>query len=316
MANKVPVGATLARAYGFAFGNIVNNLGAVWIPAAILYGLLIAFAKPYSAAMTTMVSHDPQAILRLMPHILLGYAIGFVLVTAQFAMLTKEALGIRKGSAWLQFPFGAPTWRLLLAYLALFLVTIILYIACILAVVILGGAAGLVARQHPGVATAAVVGLFALVLALATFCALFYCVVRLAFLMAPVAVAEGRRTLQRSWELTHGNFWRVFLVLLAIMVPFIILECAYFYWMFGPDFFSAGIGARSQDALAAWRVQEQAIVVRSVQRLQQYWFIAYPVGFAVALVLYGMLAGASAFAYRALTAGAAPETPASEPQPA
>jgi hypothetical protein len=312
MANKVPVGATLARAYGFAFGNILNNLGAIWIPVAILYGLLIVFGKPYSAAMMTMVSRDPQAILRLMPYMFLGYAFLFILVTAQIAALTKEALGLRKGSAWLQFPFGASTWRLLLAYLALFLVTIILYIACLLVVAILGGVAGFVASRQPGVVSPAVMAGLVILLVIATLCALFYSILRLSFLMAPVAVAEGRRTLQRSWELTHGNFWRIFIVLLAILVPFILLEIAYFYWMFGPGFLSSGLSARSPDAIAAWREQEQAIVMHSMQRSQQYWFIVYPVGLAVALILYGMLAGASAFAYRVLT----PEASRSEPEPA
>jgi hypothetical protein len=312
MANKVPVGATLARAYGFAFGNILSNFGAIWIPVATLYGLLIVFGRPYSAAMMTMVSRDPQAILRLMPYMFLGYAIMFVLVTAQVAALTKEALGLRKGSAWLQFPFGAPTWRLLLAYLALCLVTVVLYIACLLGIAILGGVAGFVASRQPGIASPAVMAGLVILLVIAMLCALFYCIVRLSFLMAPVAVAEGRRTLQRSWELTHGNFWRIFIVLLVILVPFLVLEFVYLGWMLGPEFLSSRLSAHSPDAIAAWRAQEQALVAHSVQRTQQYWFIVYPVGLAVALAVYGMLTGASAFAYRALT----PEAPPSKPEPA
>jgi hypothetical protein len=315
MANKVPVGATLARAYRFAFGNILNNLGAIWIPVAILYGLMIVFGRPYNAAMMTMVSRDPQAILRVMPYIFLGYVVLFVLLTAQIAALSREALGLRKGSAWLQFPFGAAAWRLMLAYLALFLVTIVLYIACLLAVLILGGVAGFVARQQPGVVSPTVMGGIVVLLVIAVFCALFYSILRLSFLMAPVAVAEGRRTLQRSWELTHGNFWRIFLVLLVILVPFLVLEFAYLYWLFGPDFVSARLNAHTPDALAAWRAQEQSILVHSMERSRQYWYIAYPIGLAIALILYGMLTGASASAYRALTA-APPETPASKPEPA
>jgi hypothetical protein len=247
-----------------------------------------------------------------MPYLLLGYTVLFVLLTAQIAALAKEALGLRKGSAWLQFPFGAPTWRLLLAYLALFLVIIVLYIACILVVAILGGIAGFIASRQPGLVSPAVMAGLVVLLAIATLCALFYCILRLSFLMAPVAVAEGRRTLQRSWELTHGNFWRIFIVLFVILVPFILLEFAYFYWLFGPGFLSGRLSAHSPDAIAAWRAQEQTLVALSVQRTQQYWFIVYPLGLAVALVVYGMLTGASAYAYRALT----PEVPRSEPEPA
>ena len=55
-----------------------------------------------------------------------------------------------------------------------------------------------------------------------------------------------------------------------------------------------------------------------MERSRQYWFVAYPVGLAIALILYGMLAGASAFAYRALTAtpGTAEAPAPSEPEPA
>jgi len=303
MASKIPVGVTIARAYGFAFGNIVNNLGAIWIPVAILYGLLIAFSKPYSAAMVTMVSQDPQAVLSLMPYIFLGYAILFVLLTAQVAALTKEALGLRTGSAWLQFPFGAPTWRLLLAYLALFMVMMVLYVACFLVALILAAAAGFVAARQPGGASPAIIGVFAVLLVVAIFCAFFYCITRLSFLMAPVAVAEGRRTLQRSWELTRGNFWRIFVVLIAIFIPFIVLEFAYIFWMLGSSLLPPeGLGAGSPGAVAAWQEQQRTMMMHSLQRTQDYWYIAYPVGLAVALVFYGLYAGASAFAYRGLTA--------------
>ena len=50
MTNKIPVGRTIAHSYGFAFGNIVNNLGAIWMPVAILYALYFLFAKRYMAA--------------------------------------------------------------------------------------------------------------------------------------------------------------------------------------------------------------------------------------------------------------------------
>jgi hypothetical protein len=82
--------------------------------------------------------------------------------------------------------------------------------------------------------------------------------------------------------------------------------------MFGPDFLSGRLSAHAPDAIAAWRAQEQAIVARSVQRSQQYWYIFYPVGLAVALIFNGLLAGTSAFAYRALM----PEAPRSEPETA
>jgi hypothetical protein len=309
MTNKIPVGATIARAYGFAIGNILNNLGAIWLPVAILYGLLIVFAKPYSAAVMTLASHDVQAILRLLPYILLGYAILFVLITAQIAALTKEALQLRTGSAWLQFPFGASAWRLMLAWLGLCLVVIMLYIGCIIGVAIFGAIAGFVAAQYPGAFSPVIMVIIVILLVIATLVILFYCIVRLSFLMAPVAVAEGKRPLQRSWELTRRNFWRSFIVLLAIWLPFIVIDFAYLTWSLGPDFIASGFAARSPDALALWRAQEQDLMLHTLQRSQEYWYIAYPIGLALALVLYGALTGASAFAYRALMPAEMPKAP-------
>src|SRR5262245_25078477 len=132
MSGKIPVGTTIARAYGFAFGNIVNNLGMIWLPVAILYGLLFYFHGAYMNAMTAFMSRDMGQIQRALPFFFAGYAIMFVLLTAQVAALTKEAMGLRKGSAWLQFPFGAGMWRLLIGYIALFLVCIVLYFALII----------------------------------------------------------------------------------------------------------------------------------------------------------------------------------------
>jgi hypothetical protein len=61
--NKIPVGATVARAYGFAFGNIVNNLGAIWIPATILYVLTFLFRDRYINATFDLMTRDPQSMI-------------------------------------------------------------------------------------------------------------------------------------------------------------------------------------------------------------------------------------------------------------
>ena len=62
MAHKVPVGGTIAHAYGFAFGNIVNNLGAMWIPAAIMYAIAFVFRTTYTNTILSM-SSNPQAAI-------------------------------------------------------------------------------------------------------------------------------------------------------------------------------------------------------------------------------------------------------------
>src|SRR5665213_2030581 len=117
MAGKIPVGATIEHAYRFAFGNIVNNLGAIWIPAVLLWLGSYLFFQPRMLAVTQMSHNDPQAMLRMFPTFGLFFIGVFVLMTCQIAALTKEALGLRSGNAFVQFPFGAAAWRLLAAYL-------------------------------------------------------------------------------------------------------------------------------------------------------------------------------------------------------
>jgi hypothetical protein len=304
MADKIPVGGTIARAYGFAFGNIVNNLGMIWMPVAILYGLVFYFHGAYMNAMTALMSQDFGGIQRVLPFFFASYAIMFVLLTAQVAALTKEAMGLRQGSAWFQFPFGAALWRLMVGYIALFLVCIVLYIATILAG-LLGGlvggvAAGFLVKANGGmtapVAVAIAAGIFVLIIA----CAIFYSVVRLSFLLAPAAV-DGPRALRRGWALTRGNFWRIFLIGLSIFIPLIIVEVAYLYFIVGPDLFlPPHLTGMTPEAMAQWQQHQRAASLALMQRTQDRWYIVYPLGLIFSVVIYGLMTGASAFAYRAL----------------
>src|ERR1700755_2149910 len=140
MANKIPVGSTISHAYGFAFGNIVNNLGAIWIPVAILWVLTYFFQQDYWNA--AIVMGDPRTMVQAMPTMAAAVAVVFVLITAQIASLTKEALGLRTGSAFLQFPFGGDTWRLIGSYLLFFLVISLIYLLIAIVAAVLGGVLG------------------------------------------------------------------------------------------------------------------------------------------------------------------------------
>lgn len=300
MAGKIPVGATIARAYGFAFGNILNNLGAIWVPVAILYGLLFYFRGAYMNATTAFMSHDFETIRRVLPFIFAGYAIMFVLLTAQVAALTKEAMGLRRGSAWLQFPFGAAMWRLLAGYIALFMVCVVLYFVMILAIVlggIIGGVTAKLAAGHSAPMLVGVaIGIFAFVIA----CAFIYSVVRLSFLLAPAAV-DGPRALRRGWELTRGNFWRIFVMGLTIFIPLLIVEGVYLYFVMGPDMLlPPHVQGMTQQALEQWQEHQRAAALALMQRTQDHWYIVYPIALFFSVVIYGLMTGVSAFAYRAL----------------
>ena len=298
MANKIPVGRSIGGAYSFAFGNILNNIGEIWIPLAILCVVMFFFQKPYLDAVTGMAAQDPQAAMRILPLFFGIFVAMTVLLTAIHAGLTKEALGLRRGSAFLQFPFGAGTWRLLGANLLLMVVMWVIYFAAviiglvggILLAVIFGGQNG-----NP-----AVVGLIVGVCALIFVGALIYILARFSFLLAPVTIAENRISLIRAWQLTRGSFWRIFVILLVLLIPVVILEMIVFVLFIGRDLF-AGFHPGMTPQEIVQQQQQQMVVVRQVmERMSGYWFVTYPLSFLVTAVIYGMFAGASAAAYKAV----------------
>ncbi len=299
MAGKIPVGRTIVRSYGFAFGNIVNNFGAIWIPVAILYALAFYYRAPYAAAAARLASGDPAEMMATMPILLAACAIAFVLIAVQFAAITKEALGLRTGNAFIQFPFGAAAWRLIGAYLLYFIVLVVIYVL----VLLLNLAVGLALRALP--LQAGIRPLAALAVALIILCAFFYASIRLSFFLAPVAVAERRVSLIRAWELAKGNFWRIFAVILALLVPILIAECIYIYSIYGTSLFPPLHATPEQ--LEAFRHHQQEISLRAMETTQRYWYAAYPANLLVSLVFYGLFSGGAAFAYRALENEAEPQ---------
>jgi hypothetical protein len=286
MAGKVPVGGTIARAYGFAFGNIVDNLGAIWIPVAILWTANY-FLQP-SLESQLRAQHDPQAAFAQAPMLLGLMAIGFIAQSAQLASLTREALGLRRGSAFLQFPFGAATWRMLGSTLLFFLVMAIFYVGLILVIAIVGGISA-VAFKTAGVA-------FTIALFFVLLCAFFYIATRLSFFLPAVAVAEKKVSLVRAWELTAGNFWRIFTTMFVILLPFVLLEIALIGFAVAPFIHAFHANMTPQEITAL----QQQITISVTEMPRRWWYIAYPAGLAVTLLVYGMYTGAVAHAYRAV----------------
>jgi hypothetical protein len=299
MAGKIPVGATVSRAYGFAFGNIVNNIGAIWMPSAIFYAGSLFLQKTYMTAVLSM-SGNPQAAAAALPFIFGIIAVSFLLMSAQFAAITKEALGLRTGNAFLQFPFGAAMWRLLGAFLLYGLVMSVVYFGFILvSLVVMAVAAGIARGQTQG-GTLIAAGLIGFGLVIVMVCAMIYIATRLSFLLAPVAVAERKVSLIRSWELTKGNFWRIFVIFLAVSLPFAVLDAVYIWAMYGTSLLPP-MHVMTPQELQAFTLHQQQANRHAMEMTQRYWFVAYPAGLLVTVLFFGMLAGAAANAYRAVT---------------
>ncbi len=306
MTNKIPVGATIARAYSFAFTNIVNNLGAIWMQALILWICSYFFFAPYRGAAAQLATGNPQMIARAFPFFLAAFVLMFVLVAGQIAAVTKEALGLRTGNAFLQFPFGGPMWRLLASYVLFVLAMIAIYIVILVATLIGGVVLGLLARVLAGPIITAIVALCAVLGLIAVFCAIIYIAVRLSFFLAPVAVAERHISLIRGWMLTKGNFWRIFVVILSIVIPLLFVEFTYIYAIYGGSLIPPLGSPITPQNLAQWQQHEQQLMLAATARMQHYWYLYYPLGLLFALIFYALFAGVSAFAYRAVVV---PETP-------
>jgi len=295
--DKIPVGQTVARAYSFAFKDFLKILGVIWVPFVIIMAGTLALGsqlKAFNVALTTRNFAALEPVLALLVPV---YLIYFVFIAMQIVGITQVALGKRQGSPYFYFSVGAPLWRLIGAYL----LVILLFVAAIFVVVFGAGivaaiftaVTGVTKGAKPSGATAIVLGLGVLVLAPVIYCAFIYALVRQTFLLTPVVIAEEKIGLRRAWSLGRGNFWRMFLIILALLVPFIIIEGIFllgFMWHGLPP--TAARGATPE--------QIQAWSEASTQRMLDYWYLVYPIYLVISVVFYGYICGAQSFAYRAL----------------
>jgi hypothetical protein len=212
--NKIPVGATISGAYGFAFADFLSVLGIAWLPH-VIYALLIAGIiyglAPGLPGQVMRGEFDASMFYTLRRIIGLIWLVGVVVQAMVTVGLQKKALGEMPGATFFYFSLGAPVWRMIGAtFLALLAYIFIVAITVGVTVALAIAATKFVA--HFGVAIAIVLGV------IATFWAI-YAAVRLFFFLPAVVVAEEQIGLIRSWELGGGNFWRIFAVVFVVFVP-------------------------------------------------------------------------------------------------
>lgn len=292
---KIPVGATIAQAYRFAFAGIVNLIRVSWLPLAGIIIVMFAIVLPALSNLMDALSGQGAgtsgaAFLRLLP----AYLVMMLLFFVQIAAIAQSALGLPQSAGWLVFPFGKPLWRLIGAFLIFLLIlvaiSILLGVVMGLVIVAIGGNAA-------GAGHVVLIGLAVRLLAYALLAFLF---VRLGFLLTPAAVEGPGLGLVRSWKLSRGRFWRLFAILLAVTLPFVVLEVAVLVWFVphmpmpvaGPD------AAQYQATVLEW---ESALFAR----LQSHWPVTATLWGLATLILYGLLVGAQCFAYRRVTEGGA-----------
>ncbi|HVU19763.1 MAG TPA: hypothetical protein VHE09_03465 [Rhizomicrobium sp.] len=294
--NKLPVGGSVRFAYAFTFRELGTIIGLIWVPLVLL---AIVNFLPYALG-DTMPSPDinPSAAGTIMLRGIGLWLISVLLSACIYVPVTRQALGLRTGPAFIHIALGRAELRLWAAYLLFIAILMVLFIGFMLALFASALAAGATGNK-------AFIGGVILLVAFAGMCGLLYAMTRLGFLIAPVVVAEDKVSFERSWTLTQGNFWRIAGILFLVTLPPAIIFLSAFAWLLGPE-----LMALFHQALAT-HMPQQALAERVNAITTSHISTMLGIQLIIAPFSVGLVSSAAAFAYKALAANA----PVSTPQP-
>ena len=306
--SKIPVGQTIGRSYGFAFGDFLPLLGLLWLPL-LLSGVAAYFVLlpmyQHMPDMLDAIARNPHGMRTFSPEMAATFRWSGLFNLFSIAILaviavgvTREALGLRKGPRFVYLSFGIDEILIIAGYLLILVLMIIGAIALIIvsgivgvvgAAVFASGAAG-----HPDPRSFIGPGIGLGLLIIVVEFVFVYVFVRLSYLMIPVTVAEHGFGVFRSWELTKGNFWRIFVISLAVLLPLVIIEFVAMSFAFGsslPGILSAM--QKSPNDMA----HQMGQLMRGFGTVLPYM---WAIGFILSPIIYGLWLAPAAFAYRAL----------------
>ncbi|HEY1629755.1 MAG TPA: hypothetical protein VGF56_00465 [Rhizomicrobium sp.] len=328
MMRKIPVGKTISEAYGYAFGQFPANLGITWLPLALLFGAAIVLFPHYIDAVRGMAdafkgmhpgAGDDGAVMaqvgaanaNISRFSYLFLILEILFLTQITLGMTRRALGLDRGPVFFFVSIGTSYWRLVGAYFIMFILQYVVFFAVFLAGALVGaivamavgiGAGGAGIEHNPGLLAFVVAG--AVVLIIACLFAAAYFLVRLTFLLTPAIVAEDKFALFRSWELTKGNFWRIFAIALAVIGPVallgLILEGAMFAQVWPDISHILASPSAAGDPQAVMRVSAE-LTTRLADLFTHYWYVLAAVYLLTSTLTYGLAMGAAASAYRSQT---------------
>jgi hypothetical protein len=296
--SKIPVGATIAHAYRFAFGRFVDIFLATWAASVLQAALSILLMRQIGTLMQGILARDPSVVGQFGPLLLL-YPLAIFLLFVQVTAVMELALGLLPGRRLFHFPAGKPVWRMIGAFVFALIVIIGLILCGVLAIAALGFVLRTALASLAPPMAKGIIAICILLSFLVGYCALIYAMTRLTFLIPPAVIANRRIDLVTGWKLTRGNFWRIFLVLLAILVPFFIVEYGALFLAGGmPPLLPKSMSAEGQQAFqqakAAWQLA-------LIAKMSAAWYITVPVTMVLTMLFLGLFSGAQAFAWRALT---------------
>ncbi|MDE2133603.1 MAG: hypothetical protein KGM97_02685 [Alphaproteobacteria bacterium] len=299
--NKIPVARTVAESYRFTFGGLGTVIGLIWLPIVILtVGGYFTMVPYFSGMAGALDSGDMSRQAALVLRELAFEIVTIVLLAVVSVAITREILNPLKRPSYLRFALGPAEFRVVGGFVGLFVLMFVFLFAVIIAGVVVGLAvnAALPASAAAGaglpnraVAIAVLIGSLGAI-------GLVYVFARLGFLLVPAAVMEGGFGMTRSWQLTKGNFWRIVLIGLAVLVPITIVAVVADVAVLGPDFLNPHLELAG-DAAARTRHS-----IEQMRQVSAHLPLMMGIGFLLAPFTYGMTFAPAAFAYRALTAKA------------
>lgn len=296
---KIPVGKTIAHAYKFTFQNFLPIISIMWPAWIVMVGIMFLLRGDIAALSQASATRDFSQLQGHWGPLLLAYLIILVLLFIQITGLTRLSLGLPMPSRYYYFSLGKPVWRLIGAVLLTIFAIAAVLIVYALVVFLLGLATRIFFHDPASAPAKAIIALFAALALLAGYCGAIFVAVRFFFLLAPVVVAEETANIGRPWLLTHRNFWRMFLIILSILLPFCIIEIAGIMALAGPMPLIPRGSAPEQ--LLAFRQAQHAWQLSYASKNQTYWYLIYPAWALLSVLLYGVSCAAQAFAYRVLT---------------
>ncbi|HEY1632994.1 MAG TPA: hypothetical protein VGF56_16875 [Rhizomicrobium sp.] len=237
MTTRLDIAQAVTRSYRFTFARYGALLGIVWLPGLLLIAVFAWAVMPGITSMGEVIQYrspNPSIVDPVMAPDFARFALGDLSILCAYVWIgmgvVGEALGLRKGSRLVYLP-GLDELRLAGAFFILFLIAYLVTSGLVL-ILVLAGARAMAAfgGTLPAFALSAWRGP-----ALFPFVLLIVCVeiaavailVRLTFLMLPVALAEHRVTVVRSWRLMRGNVLRAIAVALLSFLPVFVLEAAF-----------------------------------------------------------------------------------------
>jgi len=296
---KIPVGATIAHAYRFAFGGFPALVRLAWLPLAANLVLNFTLAPQMAAISRGITTHDFSGVTMPWPLLVPLYVVAIIATFMLFTAIFQFALGRPEAARhrWFYFSLERPLWRMI-GSLLLFALTMaalaVVYLLAMIAISLVFGL-GFHAAHMSDSAIKTVAGLDVALAGLAGYCAAIFCGVRFGFLLFPATIALDRVALFQSWLTSQRNFWRMLGISLAVFLPLMLVMLLGLYLVGTFPHIPPGASQAQIQAL------QQAASASAIARIQHDWYFYYPGSAIMNLLVAGLAAGAQSFAWRALT---------------